>query len=470
MSDTRAPHDEPMSDAIQQRLVRYADEFAYDRLPPAVVHAASALLIDTLGVLIAGYPYEPCRIARSLAERSPCVDGATVIGSALKTSTDLAAFVNATTARYAEANDVYARYLPGHMHGHPSDVILPLFAVAERGHASGRALLAAIVLAYEVYLWLCDAAPSGGFDPATYGCLGVAMGAGHLLGLDETQMRHCIAMAIVPNNVLRQVRADQISAWKAVAAGHAGRAGLFAAELALAGMPGPSLPFEGRAGWCKFVAGGALDALGPDSATFRILEARMKPRPARALTIPAIQASERVRLAREDLDAVTHVLVEVHRQAADGTHAEHWHPESRETADHSIPFGVAAALTDPPVTVRAFDDERLCNPQLLHLMSKVQIVANDEFTAAFSGQPQHYCARVTVTLKDGTRLSAQSGRDEDDLATAKSDAWVNAKFRGMTQASFSGARSNVLLQRLWRISEEANVADVPPDLLLGESI
>jgi len=448
-------------DPIQAHLARYAASIAFDRLPTEVVHAATALTIDTLGVLIAAYPCEPCRIARGLAERTPIEQGATIVGSRLRTTTEIAAFVNATTARYAEANDVYARHLPGHMHGHPSDVILPLLAVAEERQASGKAFIASAVLAYEVYLWLCDVSRSGGFDPATFGSLAVAMGAGHLLGLDALHMQHCIAMAIVPNNMLKQVRADQISPWKAVAAGHAGRAGIQAAELARIGMPGPNLPFVGTSGWCEHVAGERFSVDVLDAHRFRILGARMKPRPARALTIPAIQAAESVGLSAARIDDVEHILIEVHRQAAHGTHAEHWQPNSRETADHSIPFGVASALVHGRVTVSSFEESRLADPRLRSLMTKMTLEENDEFSAAFTGQPQHYCARVTVRLTDGTRLSAESGKDADDLAVPKSDAWVNEKFHGMIAGLIDRPRGDALLARLWNLAGEHDVASLP---------
>jgi 2-methylcitrate dehydratase len=463
MSTSSAAAADRSGDPIQDHLARHAMAMRRERLPPEVVHAATALIIDTLGVLVAAYPCEPCRIARELAAAAPCERGATIVGGRLRTSVEIAAFVNATTARYAEANDVYARHLPGHMHGHPSDVVLPLLAVAEQRRASGRAFVASVVLAYEVYLWLCDVSRSGGFDPATFGSPAVAMGAGLLLGLDEARMRHAIAMAVVPNNMLKQVRADQLSAWKAAAAGQAGRAGVFAAELARIGMPGPNLPFVGTSGWCEHVAGARFSAEGLAPDRFRILGARMKPRPARALTIPAIQAAERVHVhvPAERIGDVAQVRVEVHQQAAHGTHAEHWHPDSRETADHSIPFGVAAALVDGRVSVRSFDQSRLRDRRLLELIGKMQIVPNDEFSAAFSGQPQHYCARVTVRFNDGACFSAGSGRDDDDLAAPKRDAWVNEKFRGMIEGLIDRPRGEALLERLWRIAAAPDLADLP---------
>ena len=182
-------------------------------------------------------------------------DGATILGTCIKTTVDMAALVNATTARYIKANDVYARYKPGYMHGHPSDVIMPLLGVAEHTHASGRECLTAIVLAYEIYLGLCDAVRNGGFDPAGFGCIAVAAGAGRLLGLNLEQLSHAIANAAVPNVMLKQVRTDHLTPWKAHAAGYAGKAGVFAAQLARAGAVGPHLPFEGESGWCAHVAG-----------------------------------------------------------------------------------------------------------------------------------------------------------------------------------------------------------------------
>lgn len=463
---TASAHGALATDPIQEHLGRYAAGIDIDRLPLDVVHAATALVIDTLGVLIAAFPYEPCRIARELASRSIVPRGASIIGSNLRTSAETAAFVNATTARYAEANDVYARFLDGHMHGHPSDVILPLLAVAEEERASGKTFLATVVAAYEVYLWLCDVCRSGGFDPATFGTLAIAIGAGSLMRLDETRMRHCIAMAVVPNNMLKQVRADQLTPWKAVAAGQAGRAGVFAAQLARLGIPGPNLPFVGKSGWCEHVAGATFSTDGLDPRRYRILGARMKPRPARALTIPAIQAAERVRLPPERIPEIARIVVEVHKQAAHGTHAEHWHPDSRESADHSVPFGVAAALLDGSVSVRSFDASRLEDPRIAALMAKMALRENDEFSAAFAGQPQHYCARVSVVLQDGSCLSAQSGRDEDDLAAPKSDAWVGKKFHGMVEGLIAHARADAILTRLWHLTDEQDVSALPPTLVL----
>ena len=75
-----------------------------------------------------------------LAARMPQRSGATIIGTRFSTSPDLAAFVNGTTARYVEMNDVY--HWPGSSGGHPSDVLTPVLGVGEYVHEMTRALAA----------------------------------------------------------------------------------------------------------------------------------------------------------------------------------------------------------------------------------------------------------------------------------------------------------------------------------------
>src|SRR6185436_2483939 len=139
---------------------------------PEAILAAKVRIIDTLGALVAGFFCEPCRIARDLAAELPHEAGATIIGTRLKTRLDMAAFANATTARFMELTDTY--HWPGAFGGHPSDVIVPLLSVAEHVHASGRDYVTAVVLAYEVYIRLDDVFHNMGFDQTIFGCLATA--------------------------------------------------------------------------------------------------------------------------------------------------------------------------------------------------------------------------------------------------------------------------------------------------------
>ena len=451
-------------DALQERLAGYAAGLGYDRIPPSARHAATVRVIDTLAALAGGFDGEACRIARRMAARAPASDGATVYGTALRTTPELAAFANATAARYVELNDVY--HWPGSAGGHPSDVVMPILGVAEHAGASGRDVIVAVVLAYEIYLRLSDAIGRTAFDCADFACAGVAAASARLLGLDAPRIGHALSMAVVPNNILRQVRTGHLSMWKAVTAGHAGKAGVFAALLAREGMDGPYLPFAGKSGWCEHIAGKriALDVLGGERAGFKIEDTLIKPRSSCATTISSILAAEKVAPAvMRRLDEVEHVTVETYERAKTGmgTGEHHWHPDSRETADHSIPYVVAAALMDGTVTPRQFDASHLGSPQLRGLLRKIEVVANEEFTRDYEKVPVVHRSRVNVRFRGGQLASGEAGGDLGDLSQPKSDAQISEKFLGTASEFLGAARARSLLDRLWALEALERIAEIP---------
>jgi 2-methylcitrate dehydratase len=104
--------------------------------------------------------------------------GATILGTTLKTSPEMAAFANGTMVRYLDYNDTYLSKEPAH----PSDNIAPALALAEAQHATGHDLITAIVVGYEVQCRLCDAASlrARGWDHVTYGAFSSALVAARL--------------------------------------------------------------------------------------------------------------------------------------------------------------------------------------------------------------------------------------------------------------------------------------------------
>ncbi|MBI3043420.1 MAG: MmgE/PrpD family protein [Betaproteobacteria bacterium] len=452
------------TDATQQRLLDYALGLGYDALTPRAAHEAKVRVIDTLAALAGGFDGEACVIARRMAARTPDPEGATVVGTAMKTAPDMAAFANATAARYVELNDVY--HWPGSAGGHPSDVVMPLLGVAEHARAGGRDLITAVVLAYEIYLRLSDAIGRTHFDCANFACIGVAAASARLLGLSRARAGHALSMAAVPNNILRRVRTGHLSMWKAVTAGHAGKAGVFAALLAREGMDGPPQPFEGRSGWSEHVAGKrfALDVMGGSGVRFKVEDTLIKPRSSCATTISSILAAEKVApLLRNRIADVERVTVETYgrAKAGMGTGEHHWNPDSRETADHSIPYVVAAALIDGTVTPRQFDEAHLRDPGLRALLAKIEVVANDGFTRAYEKVPVEHHTRVSVVTRGGERFTGEAGGEKGDLAQPKSDAQIGEKFLGTAEPFLGPQRAEAMLQRLWRLDRLESVAEIP---------
>lgn len=451
----------PAADRIQSSIVDFALGLSFAALSPADVRAATIHVIDTFASLVAGFDSRTSEISRHLARQLGGA-GSSIVGTQLRCTPDVAAFVNATTAREIELNDVY--FSTTGAGAHPSDALMPIFAVAEHAGASGRDFMTAVLAAYEIYVAMSDRARITGFDQSTLAGIATAMGAGKLLRLDRRQMMNCLAIVAVANNPLNQTRRNDLSMWKAAAAGQAGRAGVFAALVAQAGMDGPSLPFEGAQGWSRLVAREPFD-LGPlGKGRLRIHDVMMKPRAACAATISSILAAEKIAQEIGDPSAVSDIAVTTYEDARTlvGSSSQHWNPTTRETADHSIPYVVAAALVDGTVGPRQFSDERLADPVIRDLMAKVSVGVDDAYSAAYKARPPRHFTRVTVKTAQGKEFTGLAGAEHGDMAMARSDAEVEQKFMTIVEDFLGRPRGRRALDQLWKLDEMATVGSIAP--------
>src|SRR5205823_11432827 len=127
----------------------------------------------------------------------------------------LAAFANGVLFRYLDFNDTYLSLEPAH----PSDNFAAVLAAAEAAGRTGRDVIVAAVLAYEIQCRMCDAASirARGWDHVTYGAFSTAAAAAKLFGLPADQILQALNLAGTPNVTLRQTRAGELSEWKGCA-------------------------------------------------------------------------------------------------------------------------------------------------------------------------------------------------------------------------------------------------------------
>lgn len=451
-------------DDVQAALVALTHGLTYDDLSPGDVDRCILHVIDTFGSLAAGFFSEAAEAARALARTMQAGQGASVLGTALRAHPDMAAFVNATTSREAEQNDVYFPPIGGG--NHPSDVLLPLFSAAEHVGASGRELLTAIVAAYQIFLHLADRAKIAGFDQSTIAGIAVAAGAGKLMRLAPEQLAESISIATIANNPLNQSRRDTLTMWKAAAAGQAGRAGVFAAMLARAGVKGPSLPFTGQLGWSKIIARTELDMATIDPRAghrLRLYDVMIKPRAACASAISSILAAEKAFAQLGGPASISRVLVETYETARNfiGADPVHWNPTTRESADHSIPYAVAATLVDGTAGVAQFMPARLFDPAIRGVLAKVEVVALDDYSAAYRKYPPEHHTRVTVSLSDGTSVVGEAGGAKGDMANSATRDIVVAKFMELCEP-LGRDRAEVALELLSGLPALASLEPVAP--------
>ncbi|MGE5523768.1 MAG: MmgE/PrpD family protein, partial [Rhodospirillaceae bacterium] len=335
-----------MSTLVEQ-LCAYVAGVRYEDLPADVVHQAKRLLVDTMGCALGGYRSPTYDVAQALAADVTSRRPATVMVSGLRTSVDLATFVNGVMIRFLDYNDGYTSTGES---GHPSDSIAAALSVAELTRRSGRDLVAALVVAYEVFCRVCDAVDLKpiGYDHVTVGCMASTAAAARLMGLQGPQLQHAFNLAIAPNVALYQTRIGHVSMWKGCAYANASRNAVFAAMLAARGMTGPSPIFEGVGGYFKAVTRKPFElaALGGRGGSYKIMECSIKRFPLGQYSQTVVEAALELRHRIAGPQDVAEIRIEtvttaVRLMAGD---RDKWHPETRETADHSMPYTVAVAL------------------------------------------------------------------------------------------------------------------------------
>lgn len=435
-------------DRILENIVALTTAPRTDDLTSPARHAAKRMLLDALGCAFGGYREDVPRVARELASRRAQETGARILGSQQRVSPDMAAFANGVAVRYLDFNDTYGSTVGV---GHPSDYIPAILAAAELRDAAGATVLDAITVSYEVFCRLTDVTRLGveHWDHVVNGAVASAAGACYVLDLPADLMRHAISLSLVPNVALQATRLNDVSRWKGCASANAARNGVFAVELALAGITGPAMPFEGRGGLFSAIGSAAdIDAWARDRPA--ILDCNIKRFPAGYFSQGAIQAAIDVRQDLPDSRQITKVEVGTFafgKRVMAGD-AEKWRPETRETADHSLPYVVASALANGTVTRDSFTTTALRDPETVRLLGVLTVTEDPECERAW---PEACMNKVTVHLRDGSRLTSHVRHYRGHSAQPMSDAEVEEKFHNQALPVIGAESARRLAEAVWTL-------------------
>ena len=440
-------------DKIVEKLTQYADTISFSTLNPAAIHEAKRRLIDSIGCAFGAYLSEPAKIARIMATTVQAEHhGASVVGLYHQTSPEMAAYANGMMFRYLDYNDTYLSLEPAH----PSDNIAAILPVAELMEAKGEDIITAIVLAYEIQCRLCDASSirARGWDHVTYGALSATLAAAKVMGLNKVEMKHAMAIAGTTNINLRQTRIGELSHWKGAAFANVSMNAVFAARLAGNGMTGPSHLFEGERGLIQQVTGPLeLGHFGGTAGEdFMINKTYIKYWPAEYHSQSAIDAALQLRNSIGSIDNIESILIESFDAAVDiiGGEEEKWFPKSRETADHSMPYCVAAALMDGDIWMDSFDEKHLNNPQLIALIQKIRMARSEDCNKGYpKGIPNH----LKITLKDGTIVDKMVTYPRGHAGNPMTDEEVELKFRRLSEPYITKHAQDEILDTLWHLEQ-----------------
>ena len=446
---------------IAHKLAEYACSLKYTDLAEDVVHEVKRRVIDSIGCAIGAFHSEPANIARKMAQSIK--GNATILGTNLKTAPDLAAFANGVAIRYLDYNDTYLSKEPAH----PSDNISACLAVAEAENKSGKDLITAIVLAYEIQCRLCDAASlrARGWDHVTYGAFSATLAAAKLMDLSIKKTVNALGLAGIANIAMRQTRVGELSMWKGCAFANTARNAVFAAMLARLGMTGPAHIFEGEKGFMKLVSGPfKLEGFGGKKRLFKILDTYIKFYPAEYHSQSAIEAVLELRKEivgqglslEKDIKSIRIKTFDAAYKII-GSGTEKWNPKTRETADHSLPYCVAVALMDGDVSLKQFSERRLRDKKLHNLIQKVRVLKDKDLDRQY---PEAMPNLIEIIAKGGRQFSKKIAYPKGHAKNLMTDQEVEAKFLSLVEGLVSVKDVDRILSAVWGLEKVRNIKEL----------
>jgi 2-methylcitrate dehydratase len=175
-----------------------------------------------------------------------------------------------------------------------------------------------------------------------------------------------------------------------------------------------------------------------------ITECSYKAFPTEALTHQPISAAIQVCEENQiDPDYVKEILVETTTRGADIlSDPSKYDPQTKETADHSLPYVIAAAVADGNVLPDSFSEEKLFDPRIRSLLGKIKVVADPVIDSLF---PEKKRARVHITTQNGNAYSAVVDHAKGSPENPMSDEEIIAKFRANSGRILSKARQDQII-------------------------
>jgi 2-methylcitrate dehydratase len=369
--------------------------------------------------------------------------------------------MNCLLTRALDYNDIYWEQDPSH----PSDIIGVALAAGEANGIDGTEALVGIILAYELEMRWCHAAEPGirevGWHHASLSQFVSPLVAGRMYGLDRDQLAAAVGISGSSHFTLGGVVAGHLTNMKNTADPLAAQAGVYAALMAREGYSGPVEVIEGKEGLIEVLSNvnwhvdELLKGLGQE---FIITRCSYKAFPTEALTHQPISAI--LQVCRDNhitYNDVAEIVIETTKRGADIlSDPSKYKPETKETADHSLPYVIAVAVVDGNVLPEAFREEKLRDPRIWELLPKIKVIADPEIDRLF---PKIKRARVKITTKDGyahsTQTDAAKGSPEDPLT----DDEIVAKFRANARGIVSDQRMDEIIEATWRFESVSHLSD-----------
>jgi len=442
-------------------IAKYIVNAKFEDFTPTAVFAARHGIIDCVACALAGANEDLAKILTGFAQDNGAGNAATLIGQGMKSSAPMAALVNGAMGHALDYDDITHTFK-----GHPSVVCLPpALAIGEMTGASGRDVMLAYMIAFEVGCAITsgmsvDYADDLGWHPtAPVGTLAAAAAAARLLGLNEEQTAMAISLAASNASGLRENFGTMT---KPFHAGNASRGGVTAAMLVKRGYKAATTGLEGRFGFMHAFSGGRGEDVKKPLAqlgkSFFLEDSgvTIKKYPCCGSTHTPLDAffelTKTKKINHREVEAVD-VLVDFDPPRS----LIHSDPHSALEGKFSIQYTIAAALVDGKVGLAQFDDDsQVMRPEIQALVPKIKMKRNP----GYEGKPSwaEACNELRITLKDGTVLAQKQPRNYQGPVIGVTPEGMDLKYRDCASRALPEKKVNESLEILHGLEKQASIA------------
>ena len=441
-----------MGTTIGERLARHFAGLDYERIPPKNVADAKQLVLDYLGVAIAGSQTESGRIAREFAVTTGGVPEATLIPSGQRVPALHAAFANAIAAHSIELDDVDVLAL---FHFSPP-VVSAALATAERVKASGRDFIAAVVAGCEMMARLSEAVnpalrDRGFHTTPSCGVFGAAVAAGRLLRLDAAGIVSALGLAGAQASGLMEMYGPSMQ--KRFNPGPAARNGVTAAIMAEIGFTGAATIFDGERGFCRAFGDGAnperlTRGLGTEFPIF----IEFKPYACARPIHNAIDCALSIRRQHNPpLEGIRGIVVQ--RHPAWAQYHSIPRPATYHEAQVSLPYSVAVALKEGAALLPQYTGEKLADRAIGRLAELVRIVPDPSL-------PRGVSCRMSVEMIDGRVLTAQVDHPKGSIENPMTSDEMRGKVHQLADSVIGAPQVARLIETAGRIEDVKDIGEL----------
>ena len=415
---------------VTQGIAEYLAAASLEAFPPEAVQAAKGAIIDCLACMLAGSQEPLADVLCDYVQAEGGTPSASVVGRGFKTSTPYAALVNGAMGHALDYDDITEVTKT-----HPTAVLLPAsLALAEERRASGRELLLAYMVGFEVACSVGAGLSPEYFDALGWhptgplGAIGAGAAAARLLDLDQEQAAMAISLAASQAAGLRQNFGTMT---KPFHAGEAARSGVTAARLARQGFTASRDAIEGRFGFMRAFSGGqgfhpevVLDTLG--SKCYLVESGiEVKKYPCCGSAHLALDATLEL-LSRQSIDPEQVEKIDVQVDFDPPRSLIHARPTTALEGKFSMQYCLAAALLDHQVGLQSFTEAQIRRPDAQVLIPKIEMrrIPGNE------GQPSWMEGfhEVAAHLSDGQVLVQRASRSRTGALRGATFLDILAKF------------------------------------------